>query len=245
MAITAPVPLIAVSEKSAITRALEKYFYCFMSVFIAVVVFYGFSFTVNKNLIHPAIHRPWILWLHGIVFSGWLLFFILQSALVRARSVRWHRNVGWFGVALGTGIFALGISTTLTMARFDVRELHREVANLLVIPLWDIGCFAVCFGLAIAWRKKLEHHRRLMLLATCALSAAGWGRLPILPPGTFYAGVDFLIVLGVVRDLIVNRGIHTVYRVGLPVFAAGQGLALFVLVTKPEWWAKIAFAIVG
>jgi hypothetical protein len=68
MAITAPVPLIVVSERSAITRALEKYFYCFMSVFIALVVFYGFSFTVNKNLIHPAIQRPWILWLHGIVF---------------------------------------------------------------------------------------------------------------------------------------------------------------------------------
>ncbi len=196
MAITAPVPLIAVSEKSAITRALEKYFYCFMSVFIAVVVFYGFSFTVNKNLVHPAIHRPWILWLHGIVFSGWLLFFILQSALVRARSVRWHRNVGWFGAALGAGIFVLGISTTLTMARYYVHELHRDEANLLVIPLWDISCFAVCFALAIAWRKKLEHHRRLMLLATCALSAAGWGRLPILPPGTFLCGCGLFDCVG-------------------------------------------------
>ena len=131
MAITAPVPLIAISEKSAITRALEKYFYCFMSVFIAAVVFYGFSFTVDKNLVHPALHRPWILWLHGIVFSGWLLFFILQSALVRARSVRWHRNVGWFGAALGAGIFVLGISTTLTMARYDVRQLHRRKQTFL------------------------------------------------------------------------------------------------------------------
>ncbi len=206
MAITAPVPLIAVSGKSAIIRAIEKYFYCFMSVFIAVVVFYGFSFTVNKNLVHPAIHRPWILWMHGIVFSGWLFFFILQSALVRARSVRWHKNVGWFGVALGVGIFALGISTTLTMARFDTQQLHREVTNLLAIPLWDIGCFAVCFAPPIAWRKKLEYHRRLMLLATCALSAAGWGRLPILRPGTFYAGVDFLIVLGVASGRHEKKG---------------------------------------
>ena len=63
-----------------------------------------------------------------------------------------------------------------------------------------------------------------MLLATCALSAAGLGRIPILPPGTFYAGVDFLIVLGVIRDLIVNRRIHSVYKVGLPLFAAGQAL---------------------
>lgn len=245
MALTTTVPLVAISHRRMVMRVLEKYFYCFMSLLIAAVVFYGFSFTVNKNLVHPSIHRPWILWLHGIVFSGWLLFFILQSALVRARSVRWHRNMGWFGAVLGTGIFLLGVTTTFTMARFDVHQLHREVVNLLVIPLWDICCFAVCFGLAIAWRKKLEHHRRLMLLATCALSAAGWGRMPLLPPGTFYAGVDLLIVMGLVRDLIVNRQVHVVYRVALPTFALGQAFALFVLITNPEWWAKIAAPIVG
>ena len=245
MAITAPVPLIGVAQRSAITRVVERYFYCFMSVFIAAVVFYGFSFTVNKNLVHPAIHRPWILWLHGIVFSGWLVFFILQSALVRARSVRWHRNVGWFGAALGAGIFALGMTTTLTMARYYTHQLHQNVSNLLMVPLWDIGVFAVCFMLAIAWHKKPEHHRRLMLLATCALSAAGIGRLPGLPPGTFYLGVDLLILMGIVRDLIVNRRVHLVYKVALPVFAAGQAFAMWVVVTKPEWWARIAAAIVG
>jgi len=88
MSITASVPLISVREKSSLVQVLEKYFYLFMSVFIAVVVFYGFSHTVNKNLIHPEVQRPWILWVHGIVFSSWLLFFIMQSALVRARSVR-------------------------------------------------------------------------------------------------------------------------------------------------------------
>lgn len=245
MAITAPVPLIAISEKSTFVRTVEKYFYCFMSVFIAAVVFYGFSFTVNKNLIHPPMQRPWILWVHGIVFSGWLLFFILQSALVRTRSVRWHRNVGWFGAVLGVAIFFLGVSTTLTMARFYLHQLHRNDANFLIVPFWDICSFAACFALAIAWRKKPEHHRRLMLMATCALSAAGWGRFPFLPPGSFYIGVDFFLLMGLARDLIVDRRIHAVYKFGLPSVVAGQALAMFVVVTKPEWWMKFAFAIVG
>jgi hypothetical protein len=245
MAITAPVPFISAPEKSAFVQALERYFYLFMSVFIGVVVFYGFSHTVNRNLIHPAIQRPWILWVHGIVFSSWLLFFIMQSALVRARSVRWHRNVGWFGAALGASMVYLGISTTLTMARFYLHQMHRNEANFLIVPFWDITCFATCFVLAIAWRKKPEHHRRMMLLATCALSAAGWGRLPLLSTGGFYAGVDLLLLFGIVRDLIVNRRIHSVYKVGLPVFAAGQAFALFVVITKPEWWMKFAFMIVG
>lgn len=85
----------------------------------------------------------------------------------------------------------------------------------------------------------------MMLLATCALTAAGWGRLPLLSTGGFYAGVDLLLLLGITRDLIVNRRIHAVYRAGLPLFGAGQAFALFVVVAKPEWWMKFAFAIVG
>ena len=245
MALTTSVPFITVREKSSLVQVLEKYFYLFMSVFIAAVVFCGFSRTVNKNLIHPDVQRPWILWVHGIVFSGWLLFFIVQSALVRARSVRWHRNVGWFGAVLGASMVYLGISTTLSMARFYLHQFHRTEANFLIVPLWDITCFGTCFALAIAWRKKPEQHRRMMLLATCALTAAGWGRFPLLSTGGFYAGVDFLLILGIVRDLIVNRRIHAVYKFGLPVFAAGQAFALFVVITKPEWWMKFAFAIVG
>jgi hypothetical protein len=42
-----------------------------------------------------------------------------------------------------------------------------------------------------------------MLVATCALTAAGFGRFPesILPAYLFHAGVDLLILLGVARQL--------------------------------------------
>src|SRR5579863_10755197 len=79
----------------------DRYFYFFMSLLIPAVVVYGFSFTVGNNLIHPAIPRPPILYLHAAVFSGWLLFFILQSALVRTRHVPAHRKIGWFGAGMG------------------------------------------------------------------------------------------------------------------------------------------------
>ena len=37
---------------------VDRYFYFFMALLIPAVVVYGFSFTVGKNLIHPAIPRP-------------------------------------------------------------------------------------------------------------------------------------------------------------------------------------------
>jgi hypothetical protein len=86
-------------------RLLDKYFYFSMSLLIAAVVVAGFSRTVNQRLLHPAVPPPSVLWVHGLVFSAWVLFFILQSGLVRMRKVRWHRTMGWFGVALGAAVF--------------------------------------------------------------------------------------------------------------------------------------------
>jgi len=50
--------------------ALDRYFYRLMSLLVVVPVAYGFSFTVGKNLIHPAVPRPRILYLHAVVFTG-------------------------------------------------------------------------------------------------------------------------------------------------------------------------------
>jgi hypothetical protein len=96
-------------------RLLGQYFYFLMSLLIAVVVVYGFSHTVNKNLIHPAIPRPFVLYLHAAVFSGWVGFFILQTTLVRTGNVRWHRMMGRFGIVLGVLVAALGVWTAITM----------------------------------------------------------------------------------------------------------------------------------
>jgi len=156
-----------------------------MSLLIVVVIVYGFSFTIGKNLIHPSVPRPWILYVHACVFSSWLFFFVLQSTLVRSRKVQWHRQLGRYGVGLGTLIPIVGVSTAIVMGRFNVVALHAKDAEpSLIIPLFDMVCFTSTFPLAVHFRKNPELHRRLMLVATCVLTAAGFGRFPehILPP---------------------------------------------------------------
>jgi hypothetical protein len=115
----------------------------------------------------------------------------------------------------------------------------------MLVPFLDIACFVSTFALAIYWRKKPEYHRRLILIASCALTAAGWGRFPenILPPAIFYAGVDALILLGVVRDLIVNRRVHVVYQYALPAFIVAQTFVMYTVITNAPYWLKIANAI--
>ena len=243
-------------KASAFSRFLVKYFYFCISLLIAVVVMYGFSHTVDQNLIHATRPRPWILWLHGIVFSGWLAFFIFQSALVRTGHVRLHRRIGWFGVALGVAIPVLGISTAIIMTRFQLLQLHAvsDAVTDLIDPFFDMAAFTVLFALAIYWRKEPEFHRRLLLLATCALTTAAFSRfptdlLPVLPNMLefiwFYTAVDVLILLGVARDLIVTRRIHRVYLYGLPAFIVYQTIVIYMYEWDWPYCVKLARAIAG
>lgn len=211
-----------------------------MSFLIAVVVIYGFSHTIDRNLLHPSFQPPWILYLHSFVFSAWVLFFILQSALVRSRNLLLHRTLGWVGVGLGVAIVVLGYTTAITMGRLSLQ--HRipfPFASFLIVAILDLVCFAVPFVLAIYWRRRSDFHRRLMLIASCALLEAAFGRIPISRIFLAPVGVDLLILLGVVRDVIVDRRIHKVYLYALPAMILLQVIAEYTFVHQSPWWTGI------
>ena len=224
---------------------VDKYFYFAMSLLAVMLVVWGFGSTVNGNLLHADVPRPSILWVHAAAFSTWVLFFVLQSALVRTHNVRVHRSLGWFGAALGAFMIPLGYTTAVVMARFKTHQLHQaDAALFLSVPFLDITCFATFFTLAVYWRKKPELHRRFIFIATSVLLAAAFGRLPYLRESSFfYAGVDAVILLGVVRDLLVNRRVHTIYRIALPVLIVLQTCAAYLAFGAPAWWARLAHAI--
>jgi hypothetical protein len=227
---------------------LDRYFYFLMALLVAAVVVVGFGHTAGARLLHPAVPPPTVLYVHAVVFIAWVLFFIFQSALVRTKNVAIHVRTGWFGVALGALMPFLGIWTAIVMTRF--RNVHYpDPGNdvFMIVPFLDVLCFSVTFALAIYWRGKPEFHRRLILLATCALTAAAFGRFPhsILPGEAFYAGVDALILLGVLRDLLVEWRVHVVYAYGLPAFMLGQFAAMYMLLSNSPAWEKIAHAIAG
>lgn len=229
---------------------LERYFYLAMSLLIAAVVVRGFGPRVGTFLIHPVIPRPLVLYVHAIVFSVWVLFFISQTALVRTGHVRWHQAMGLFGAALGPVVTVIGIWNASVMQRFSVLELHHPAAPLSFYPsLYDMTAFTIPFVLAIRWRKEPEFHRRLMLIATCALTGAAFSRFPQ-PPffwGRFMGaiGVDFLLVLGMARDLIVHRHIHRVYFYAFAGFLIGQTFVSYVLLSGSPIWMKIARDVFG
>jgi hypothetical protein len=234
-----------VTTTNPLKTFLSRYFYLCMSLVMAVLVVWGFGRTVNNNLFHANPPRPLLLWFHGTAFSTWVVFFILQSALVRTHKVSVHRFLGWFGTALAATMVVLGCTIAVVMARFDGRVLHQPgVDAFLSIPFCDMVIFGTCMALAIYWRKKPDFHRRLIFIASAELMDAAIGRFDFFfDHNLFYPALDFLIVLGMLRDLAVDGRVHKAYFYALPAMVVLQAATIYAWRANPAWWQAITHAI--
>lgn len=220
---------------------LGRRFYFVMAVLAAAVVAYGFSRTIDEGLIHPSFVIPLILYVHVALFVGWILLLIVQTGLVQARQVKLHRKLGLSSVGFGVALPIVGIWVSIVMARIEAQQGDAHAGPFLAIPFADMLFFAVLFGLGVWYRKSAETHRRLMLMAALSLTGAGFGRFPsfIVPHGGwFYLAVDVMIFAGIARDLIVQRRVHRVYQIGVPLLMMGQLLAIWIRYS--DWWAVMS-----
>jgi hypothetical protein len=210
-------------------------------------VVWGFSRTVNDNLIHAAPPRPFLLWIHAAVFAGWVVLLHRSVHAGRVHKVIWHRFLGWFGAGLAAVMVPMGIAIAIIMTRFDAVVLHQGGTDaFLAIPLYGILAFGVIIALGIYWRRRPEFHRRLMFVATCGLMDAPLDRFDFLfNHNLSFICIDLLIVFGAVRDVVVDRRVHKVYLYALPAVIVGQNLAMYVWRINPYWWRAITHAILG
>ncbi len=225
-------------------RPNDWFYFCCAWLITAAVV-YGFAQTISNNLLHAAVPRPRILWVHAGLFFGWVVLFLLQTALIRSRRRYWHRRLGVIGLILGATIPVFGIATALAMARFDVAQGLRDsvyMAAHLSIPLNDMIFFAGVFAAGAWWRKRQDVHRRLMLLATCLLTAAAFARFPFITIAAlrWYAGVDLLLLLAIAHDLVTMRRVHVAYAISIPPVLIGQIAAMWLFLARPHWWVEFA-----
>jgi hypothetical protein len=150
-----------------------------------------------------------------VVFYGWMLLMVVQSALVRVRRIRIHRLLGWFGAADAALVVIMGLWATF----------HQSPpVPLEMVGIVSMAGFGVPVSLAIRWRKRPAYHRRLLLIASAMLVNAAFARFPgtYLPQHFFYLGTDLLIALGIAHDLWRDRTVHPVYRYALPLLLAAE-----------------------
>lgn len=209
---------LAIADKQR--RTVGRPFYMTMSLLMAAVLLGGFSRTVPDDFARtPGL--PFLLHVHGAVFTLWVLLFVVQPTLIARGSISLHRRVGWLGAVLAAAMLIMGVAATLFAIRHDVVPGFFPRPIFLVMNLIGISVFAGLVAAGIALRGHAEWHKRLMLCATISILGPGLGRL--LPMGSFggaaplvmFGAIALFAFAGPVVDVIVRRRIHPAYYWGV------------------------------
>ena len=204
----------------------ERIFYTGMAIAILITVFAGFSRTWFLRPYFPQVQGliP-LLVLHGVLFSSWIALFITQTSLIAARRTRTHMRLGIAGGVLASLMIIVGTVTAIVRAKGPSPIPGVNPLSFLTIPLGDLLVFGILIGAAFYFRKRVDIHKRLMLIATIALLPAAVARLPI---GFIETGGPF-IFFGLADLFLVPLLIFDFVRRGRPHRATVLGAALLVI----------------
>lgn len=193
---------------------------------------------------------PRIIWVHGAVFTMWMVLLTAQVLLVLGNRVLWHRKLGWFAVFWAGLMAVMGPWAAIAV---QVATLHTKFADppFLALNLVDIVGFLALLAWGIALRKNPAAHRRMMILSTVALADPGFSRLigwlwPIEPPNIFdwflyvFYGNILLVILMAAWDWWRGRLIRS-FVIGAAALLASEVLCAFLYFSGPWKAATTAF----
>lgn len=214
-------------------RRRERWFYISMSIAAVITVFAGFAPTYylrpyfNTAPLMPLLH------LHGIVFTSWLVLFLIQTTLVAAHRTDIHRRLGILGGVIAALMIVIGATTAVIRANQGATPVPGvSPLSFLVIPLGDMLVFGILVGAGFYYRRRADVHKRLMLLATVSILAAAIARLPFAimqaGPPAFFGFTDLFVLACVIYDLITLKRVHRTTALAGLLIIASQPLRLML-----------------
>jgi hypothetical protein len=236
----------------ATLRGFRPSFQFWMILAMCFFVFGGFG----MHSFVPALRgnfppAPPVVHLHALVFIGWMLLLLVQSALVGAGNVRLHRALGTWGIAQGTATILIGLMMQLVASGRGLAAGRPAGTDGLYLGLLAFLGFAAMFALAIRNRARPEIHRPMILFAM----------LPVIPPGVnrFWAnalGLDdpiptfwlYLTLWSMAAAILVHQWRRTGRIDRYSAFGAGwivaQGL-VHEAVVGAAWFERVAVTVLS
>lgn len=199
-------------------------------------------------------HYPLIVHVHAMAFGGWLTLLTVQCWLIRSNCRDLHRRLGIFGAVLAVAVVIIGPETALVMDRIYYAE-NGKPPIFLSVQLADLIALAGLIAVGLALRKRAQLHKTMIMLATIALSVAGFARglgkliAPLFPQGPvqfyehIYGGTDLMMLAFVIYHAASRRTLSPALLLG-----SASIVALHLLATQLyfwEGWKEISMQIVG
>jgi len=193
-----------------------RWYYISLAVVMIAVAIAGFA----PSIVNPSHrHAPLTLLVavHGIVFSLWLILFLIQTTLIATRHVSLHRRMGIVAVILLIVLVPLSYEVTVQMVRrgFDLSGDQLTAADPLFGSIFNFFAvieFPLLAGAALAYRRRKEIHKRLMLFANISLMGPPithfLGHFGLLSAFTVLAGLALFFLSAVAGDYLSARRVH-------------------------------------
>jgi len=218
-------------------------FFLTMAILGAITVFVGyFPSYYQKPLesvlpLAPSPALANIIHIHAAVMSTYILFFVLQTALVSVNRKALHMTLGWASVILIPTMVTLGTVAVIYAAKAGHKGVWPDIETAAAINIFDGYIYAILAAVAILLRSKPQAHKRLMLYSLVCLLAPAIARSPAIrfgPAGVAIVVFAFLLA-GPVYDLITRRRFHPAYLWSLPFIIATMPPSRLALAHTQAW----------
>lgn len=123
---------------------------------LAVLGFYRSYFA--RLLSTDAVHH-----LHGLAATAWLVMLCAQAWLYRTRRLALHRQLGRWSLLLVPLFLVSGVLVLRRMLASQDGFSQAYGLRLSFVDASSVAYFAVAFGLALHFRRRLQLHARFMV----------------------------------------------------------------------------------
>lgn len=148
---------------------------------------------------------------HGILFSGWVVLFLVQAALAASGQTKLHRRLGVAAAGLAVIMVVTAPPMAIALARRGMPP--GEPLVFLLVILTDLLLFGVFVGAGLFNRRQRETHKRFMVLAMVSMLPPGISRWPIAVqhPAPVIMGVMLVFLAAApICDLLARRRLNRV-----------------------------------
>jgi len=220
------------ARNGAQTWRAKRLFYCGATAALWLVMFAGFArtFFLSSHFGTSGALAP-LLVVHGCAMTAWLTLLVVQSTLIAADRVAWHRALGVVGSLLAALVTVLMVMVTF---RFGQRAMVAGLPSsrfLFAVSLASPISFGALMLAALLLRGRGEYHKRLVILAGAELVSAALSRVPALAalgPVGFFGASDLFVAALAIHDWVTLRRVHPVTLWGGGGLLLSQPLRIFI-----------------
>jgi hypothetical protein len=224
------VTAVQIPAKGAV---VERWFFTAMAGAMLAVAISGFAPSIVITSGRRAPLSP-LAAAHGVVFFIWLCIFFVQARLIATGHIALHKRVGVAAAIVAAVMIPLAYATCFAMVRrgFDLSgdlRVEHDPAYEVIFPLGDVMLFSVLVAAAIAYRRRPEIHKTLILFANIALMPAPLahliGHIPWLaamPGAIIMAPITLFLAAAVGRDFLLKGRVSVLtWGVAATMFMSG------------------------